>query len=672
VADFIERLKQRKIVQWALAYIAASFALIQVIDIVAQRFGWPEQTIRIVILAAAIGFFIVLVLAWYHGERGAQRATSTELLILALLLAIGGGAIWKFAPKSESTTGSSAKSRTTHTPADRKSIAVMPFESLSAEKDNAYFASGMQDMILTKLAGIGDLKVISRTSTEKYKSHPENLAVIGTELGVASILEGTVQKAGNQVLINLQLIDVSNDSHLWAQDYTRTLENIFGVEGEVAEKVAGALSAVLTRDERNTLALKPTQNAEALDAYLRGLSLQQAPMFGKVKPLDEFQKAVTLDPNFTLAWTEVVWERLRAFWFGFDVTASNLDAAKAALDRATTLAADTPQVERARAQYLYFAQRDFASAHALMRQVQRGLPNDARTWFFSATVDRRAGLWEEAAENLRKAQWLAPKDQSIPYELVRTAMARRRFDEATAIIEKIPDNSMKIFVPDFQFFAALNTGGLDASGKLIARLESTDLPIYGLRAWQAYLQRDFKTASSLYADAIVRAAAESQFQSEYVVPYLQTTISWQLQQAFCEKRAGEGNSAGALYSAVQKQAQEAIAKKELNASIEAAWHATLAIANAGLDKRDDAVAEAQRAVELIPESNDRLVGPNWQDYLAQVYAMNGDAAHAVPLIRHLLPTNGSNTTRAMLDIDPVWDAIRDDASFQALLREIPR
>ena len=667
MADFFERLKQRKIVQWALAYAAASFALIQVLDIVAQRFGWPEQTIRFVIIAVAIGFFVTLVLAWYHGERGAQRVAGTELLILAVLLAVGGGALWKFAPESNSPT-----TKSSHTSVDRKSIAVLPFESLSAEKDNAYFASGMQDMILTKLAGIGDLKVISRTSTEKYKSHPENLAAIGQELGVASILEGTVQKAGNRVLINLQLIDVSDDSHLWAQDYTRTLENIFGVEGEVAENVASALRVVLTRDERSTLAIKPTQNAEALEAYLRGLALQQAPVFGKTLPLDEFQKAVTLDPNFTLAWTELVWERLRAFWFGFDTSSSNLEAAKVALDRATTLAADIPQVQRARAQYLYFVQRDFASAHALMQQVQRGLPNDARTWFFSATVDRRAGLWDEAAENLHKAQLLAPKDQTIPYELARTAIARRRFEDAVAIIERTPDSQMKIFVPGFQFFAALNIGGLDASGKLIARLESAGVPIYGLRAWQAYLQRDFKTAAALYADAIVGLAAEPQFQSEYVVPYLQTTISWQLQQAFCERRAGETDSAHALYSSVQKQAQEALSKKELNATIEAAWHTALAIADAGLDEHDNAVAEAQRAVESIPESNDRMVGPIFQDYLAQVYAINGDAAHAVPLIAHLVDTNGSNTTRAMLRIDPVWDSIRDDAAFRTLLSEVAR
>jgi len=664
VADLFERLKQRKIVQWALAYVAAAFALIQVLDIVAQRFGWPAQTIRLFILVAAIGFFVTLVLAWYHGERGEQRVTRTEVTILAALLAMGGIALWRLAPESARTEASTSLASV-----DPKSIAVLPFESMSEDKDNAYFASGMQDMILTKLAGVGDLKVISRTSTEKYKSHPENLAAIGRELGVASILEGSVQKAGNQVLINLQLIDTSNDHHRWAQEYPRTLDNLFGVEGEVAEKVAEALRVVLTRDERTALATWPTQNARALDAYLRGLSLQLNPGPDLTQALDQFQKAVDLDPAFTLAWTEVVWERLRAFWFGFDTTPANLDAARSALERATTLAAETPQVQRARAQYLYFAQRDFVGALAMMRQVQRGLPNDMRTWFFSALVARRAGLWDDATENLRKAQLLAPADQNIQLEQARTAMAQRRFEAATAMVDTMPDGPTKRSGRDFQFFAALNQGGIDAGVALIARLEAKDEPTYGLRAWQALLQRDFKAASSLYAEAIVRATAEPQYQSEYVIANLQTTVSWQLAQAYCDKRAGAASAAEALYSSVRKHAQDALALKPLNRNIEAAWHVTLAVADAGLGERDGAVTEAQQAVDLIPESNDRFEGPYWADYLAQIYATNGDAAHAVPLLRHLLTTNGSNTTRALLDIDPVWDPIRDDAAFKALLSE---
>ncbi|HEX4482025.1 MAG TPA: hypothetical protein VH082_14510, partial [Rudaea sp.] len=313
MSDFIDRMRERKLVQWALAYIAAAFALIQVLDIVAQRFGWPEQTVRFVIVALGVGFFVTLVLAWYHGERGRQRINGTELLILALLLGVGGVAIWKLAP--EPTTKRSAEKLPADIP--RKSIAVLPFDSLSEDKDNAFFASGMQDMILTKLAGIGDLKVISRTSTEKYKSHPDNLKDVGRDLGVATILEGSVQKSGKDVLINVQLIDAATDNHLWAQAYPRNLENIFGVEGEVAEKIAEALQSKLTSDERKSLAVRATQNPDALQAYLRGLDLQRDFNVPMAQINEQFLKAVTLDPDFVLAWTEVIWQRLRAYWFGF-------------------------------------------------------------------------------------------------------------------------------------------------------------------------------------------------------------------------------------------------------------------------------------------------------------------------------------------------------------------
>lgn len=220
--EFLNRLRERKLVQWALAYAAFAFALLQGLDIVAQQFGWADGVRRGITIVLVVGFFITLVLAWYHGERGVQRVSGTELMILTLLLAIGGAFLWRFAatagaPERSSIAGTAGSKDTAQrnpgsagstaavaTPAE-KSIAVLPFENLSDDKANAYFASGMQDMILTKLAAIAGLKVISRTSTEKYASHPDDLKTIGRQLGVATILEGSVQKSGNQVLINVQL-----------------------------------------------------------------------------------------------------------------------------------------------------------------------------------------------------------------------------------------------------------------------------------------------------------------------------------------------------------------------------------------------------------------------------------------------------------------------------------
>jgi hypothetical protein len=194
--SLLTEMKQRKLAQWALAYAAAAFAVVQGLDLVANRFGWSGTVGRVLIIAAFVGFFVTLLLAWYHGERGAQRASGTELVLLVLLLAIGGGLAWKYGPERVGRESGTGVDPASAAPSIGKSIAVLPFENLSADADNAFFASGMQDMILTKLAAIGELKVISRTSTEKYASHPDDLKTIAQQLGVATILEGSVQKRG--------------------------------------------------------------------------------------------------------------------------------------------------------------------------------------------------------------------------------------------------------------------------------------------------------------------------------------------------------------------------------------------------------------------------------------------------------------------------------------------
>ena len=368
--QFLQHLKHRKLVQWAVAYVAAAFALLQGIDIIAQRFGWPEQTMRFVIIVLSLGFFFTLVLAWFHGERGAQRVTGTELLILALLLAIGTGVLWRFTGISRNRVlGSDAPPAATASspgPAaiPEKSIAVLPFENLSVEKDNAFFADGIQDEILTGLAKIGDLKVISRTSTQGYGSRPQNLAEIGRQLGVAHVLEGSVQKAGNSVRVNVQLIDTASDNHLWAETYDRTLEDVFAVETEVAQKIASSLQAQLTRDERAALTKKPTNNPEAYEAYLKARTLLLGSSYDRVnseRVLDSLQTAVKLDPGFAEAWAQLSITNAWIYWSGFDPTPSRLAAAESALDRAAALAPDLPRVEKARALYLYFGKRDFTA-----------------------------------------------------------------------------------------------------------------------------------------------------------------------------------------------------------------------------------------------------------------------------------------------------------------------
>ncbi|HEX4481540.1 MAG TPA: hypothetical protein VH082_12055, partial [Rudaea sp.] len=384
---------------------------------------------------------------------------------------------------------------------------------------------------------------------------------------------------------------------------------------------------------------------------------------------EQFLKAVTLDPDFVLAWTEVIWQRLRAYWFGFDATEANLDLTRTALDRVTKLAPDSPHVQRAQAAYLYFVKRDFHGALDIMKRVQQGLPNDARTWFFTGLIERRAGLFDDAVAHLRKAQTLDPKDDFIAYELPNTATAQRRFDEVIALVKDMPKSNLGAM--EIQLFAEWNLGGLDAAEPVLAELPSSPLS-EGMRADQLLFRRDFRGASALYAKAIGtvgESPSSDLYQSElFMAGYLPTELGWYLRQAQCERVLGNKDAAKKLLIDVRNRAQAELAKKPVNLNIEAAWRATLALALANLGERDAAVSEATKATQLIPETLDRYEGPYWLDTLAAVYAVNGDAAHAVPLIRHLVDTTGSMTTRAMLALDPVWDPIRNDPAFQALVK----
>lgn len=364
--DLWQRLKQRKLVQWAVAYAAAAFALLQGLDMVGQKFGWPDSIGRILIIAACIGFFVTLVLAWYHGERGAQKVSATELLLLALLLVIGGGLLWKFAPGATHSTTASTPHQASAAAINDKSIAVLPFENLSASKDNEYFVSGMQDMILTSLSKIGELKVISRTSTEKYASRPENLRQVAAELGVAHILEGSVQRIGDKMLINLQLIDARTDAHLWAESYDRNVADVFSVEREVAGIVADALRAKLLPAVRADIAKVPTENQQAYDLFLRAEyevrkaqdTLVEESM---VSAINLYQQAIAADPGFALAYARLAQAQLLRYWRGGNGMPQKAfaDAAQDTARQAKQLAPELPEADLAMAGIKYRVDLDY-------------------------------------------------------------------------------------------------------------------------------------------------------------------------------------------------------------------------------------------------------------------------------------------------------------------------
>src|SRR5215471_4699878 len=369
---------------------------------------------------------------------------------IVLLFLVGIGWWWTTQPR-RSSSGSAANNASAPQqneaattsgkvgmPISEKSIAVLPFENLSDDKSNAYFAEGIQDEILTRLSKIAALKVISRTSTQKYKSAPDNLREVGQQLGVANLLEGSVQKAGNAVHINVQLIKAATDEHLWAESYDRELQNIFGVEGEVAGKIAEALDAKLSGAEEKALAVKPTSNVAAYDAYLQGRSIE-ATRFdipGEQQVATDYAKAVQLYPTFALAWARLAIVRSFLYFNTIDRETNSPAAIKEAVDRAMALQPESGEAWLALGVYRYQVLNDFPGALQAYAEAGKRLPNSADVFGNMAFVERRMGRWEEAVGDFRKATALDPRNLQLLIYTGETLGYLRNFAEAEEFVDR--------------------------------------------------------------------------------------------------------------------------------------------------------------------------------------------------------------------------------------------
>ena len=293
-------------------------------------------------------------------------------------------------------------------------VAVLPFENLSGDPDNAYFADGIQEEILTRLAGIADLKVISRSSTQQYQSKPRNLREIAKQLGVANIVEGSLQKAADQVRVNVQLVNAQSDSHLWADSYDRKLTDIFGVESEIAKRIAEALQAKLTGAEQQALAVKPTNNPEAYDAYLRGLAFEARTSFpdNLEKTVGFYERAVQLDPAFALAWARLSRANAQTYFDGLDKTPARRDAAERALNAAQKLQPNSPETLLAQAYYQYWVLRDYELAKATFGRVRQLLPGSSDVPAALALIARRQGHWDESVAYWEQTLVLDPRNMN--------------------------------------------------------------------------------------------------------------------------------------------------------------------------------------------------------------------------------------------------------------------
>jgi TolB-like protein/Tfp pilus assembly protein PilF len=674
--NFFGELKRRNVYKVAIAYALVSWLVVQAASILFDTFEAPAWAMKVFIVAVVLGFPIAIVLAWAFEltpegiKRESEvatgqpiaRQTGRRIVGLTVVVAIVAGGLLVFQllrSKSQGTSGASTAASREATGADsaaipEESIAVLPFQSLSDDKANAYFADGIQDEILTRLSKIAALKVISRTSTQKYKSAPDNLREIGKELGVAHLLEGTVHKVANSVKINVQLIRAATDEHIWAESYNRKLDDVFGVEGEVAGAIAEQLNARLTGAEAKAVADKPTQNAAAYDAYLRGLSVDTG---GSVETSNAaaagYTEAVRLDPGFGLAWARLAIVRSHLYFNGVDPAVNSGAAVKDAADHALELSPESGEAWVAQGVYRYRVLRDFPAALKSYAEALKRLPNSALVLEQMGHVERRLGQLDLAEKHYQAAAQLDPRNVDTMSTVVDLLLSVRRFKEAEAVLDRIlqilPANEGALATKAFLFQAQ---GRLDESAKELSKIPATS-EIQGVvfvRTVQLTYERRF--------DAAITELERSMAPGKAPDPRLMVLLG------YCQRSAGRKDQARTTFmravSAMKPSRNTVVPVDARRLSSYLAW------AYAGLGDKDKALEQAQRAVKDY--QGDVSARPFAETTLAQIQAHFGDSDSAIAALPYLLEVpNG--LTRANLRLDPLWDPLRKDPRFAKLITE---
>jgi TolB-like protein/class 3 adenylate cyclase/Tfp pilus assembly protein PilF len=539
-------------------------------------------------------------------------------------------------------------------PISEKSIAVLPFQNLSDDKANAYFTDGIQDEILTRLSKIAELKVISRTSTEKYNSAPENLREIGQQLGVAHFLEGSVQKVANAVHVNVQLIRAATAEHLWAESYNRKLDDVFGVEGEVANAIADQLNAKLTGAEQKAVAEKPTRNAAAYDAYLRAVAIDNAETLETTKRVaDLYADAVRLDPQFALAWARLAVARSQLYFNGMDLEANSGAAVKEAADRAMSLQPELGEAWLAQGVYRYRVLRDFHGALRSYEGAVRRLPNSAFVLEQMGHLERRLGQFDVAQKHYQAAAQLDPRNIGYLLMVADSLQDLRRYDEARAIFDRVLEMS-----PGNETALSAKAAGLQTQGRLKEAAEvlakapanSQDENLTVMRAIQLYEERRFDEAIAQIQQNMPGAVAND--------PHTLTLLG------LCQKFAGKDNEARATFTraltAMKPTPDATVPVDGRNLPCYLSW------VYAGLGEKEKALKQARQAISDY--DNDALTKPFAETALAIVQAQTGDIDSAIAALPRLLEMpNGE--TRGDLRINPLWDPLRKDPRFQKLVAD---
>ena len=663
MSGFFEEVQRRKVYRVAAAYIIAAGFIIQIGSAVFPAWELPNWTFRLVVVLLLIGFPISLILAWaYDVTPQGIRATPTPsapgahrrrnvIMLVATGVVISAAAGFFLLPRASARKID-------------KSIAVLPFENLSDDKENAFFADGIQDDILTNLSKIGDLKVISRTSVMSYRGKAPNIREIAKALGVSNILEGSVRRSGNRVRVNVQLINADNDEHMWAEDYDRDLTDVFAIQTDLAEKITSALQAKLSPAEKARIDRRPTQNPDAYLLFMQAHDYANRPDLFRdtsLKAEQLFEQATKLDPDFAAAFAGL---SMTESWMyhGFDPTPARREKARAAANEALRLQPDLPEAHLALGFSYYYGDRDYERALAEFAVARRDLPNDAKVYMAIGAIQRRQGKWAESTANLEKAAALDPKDGSVLLNLAYSYMATRNFEAA----DKTFDRGIEAVPQSFSSRALKSELAIRWKGDFsVAEKELASVPpgidpdgiVTLSRVSVLTLQRKFPEALQ-----VIQQFREETFPGHGSAPCPKAFL-----EAMVYRYQGDKVMAQAAFDRARVIAEQLVRENPEDA----ARHGQLGFILAGLGRKEEAIREGNRAVELLPESQDAFDGPEATAALAQIYAWTGERDQAFSLLDHLLIIPNGLTV-PILKLDPVWDALRSDPRFQALVDKYGR
>jgi serine/threonine-protein kinase len=549
-----------------------------------------------------------------------------------------------------------------------KSIAVLPFENLSEDKQNAYFADGVQDEILTDLARVADLKVISRTSVMQYKSGvARNLREIGQQLGVAHVVEGSVQRSGNRVRVNAQLVDARTDGQLWGQTYDRHLADVFAIQSEIAKSIADQLQAKLSPSEKAAIERPPTGDINAFDLYTRGKNLLLTTTFSSsaganlLKAADLLNQAVARDPAFVQAYCQLAWTHDLLYLFGLDHTPARLALADAAVQAAFRLRPDAGEVHLARAQNLYRGYLDYNGALAELEIARQTLPNDPLVFELKGYISRRQGRWEEAIRNLERAVDLDPRNVDTLQQIALSYEDLRRYAEEKSVLDRAlaiePNNAdTKVTRACAEFYWKADTRLLHQTINSILATNPAAMPsIAGDWLNCALAERDAVAAKN----ALIASGENPPLHDEAVHfnrPFVEGVIA---------RMINDDDQARSAFTAARAEQEKTVqAQPNYGPPL-----CVLGLIDAALGRKNEALREGRRAVELLPVEKDAINGPLMIEYLAMIAAWVGDKDLACEQLATAIRFP-SSLNYGKLKLLPFWDPLRGDPRFEKIVASL--